>query len=243
MMRLMRTLFRDRKAALPRPRPQSAARLQMEELELRALPSTFGNIVIGHLPVSGEIKSDLAVIRAEVQHLSGALSRASATVKADVKALGADLNAVLNDLATGKSSTQDVASFITDETKLVTDLGNKVPNQVKHDIRALEHNLMDLAEDLTRIVKTTNLQGDLKAVENAAKTLTSALASNTNSTVQSDLSTLNKDLSTLRSDLAAGKDVAKDLATVISDEATLASDLATAWRRTSGWTSGCSRRT
>jgi len=225
MSRGISTLFRARPRTTSRPRLSQAARLQMEELELRALPSTFAS----YLPNLATINADLALIRVDVQHLSTALARSTKTgVAADVKALRSDLAAVSAELTAGKSITQELTALVTDEANLINDLGGSATTTVKNDLRALENNLMGLA----KATNTTNLKAALTNVQSAGQLLTTALAANKNSTVVADLQTLNTDLTRVAADLAAGTDASTDLATALADEATLAKDLGTRAART-----------
>src|SRR5690348_687675 len=104
MLRL-RSWLKPRRNALAHP---PAARVRLEELEVRALPSTFGNL-LSALHQAADIRSDVTDAGTDVQALVKAVGpSATGSVTKDLNALQADLTTLSNDFAAGKDLTQDV---------------------------------------------------------------------------------------------------------------------------------------
>src|SRR5262249_7427012 len=119
---VLRTLFNPHRPLRSRPAPSPRpGRLQVEELECRTVPSTFGSLLSGsHL--ASDIKSDLADIQADVMELTAALGpNPGQTVLNDLKTLSTDLTNVATDLANGNNAAaKDLATAVTDEAKLAS---------------------------------------------------------------------------------------------------------------------------
>jgi len=127
-------------------RNQSAertARLEIEHLEGRALPSGFGSL----LPTAGlgQVTADLTHIRSDVQ----ALTRlAGSTASGDLTTIRTDLRTLVGDVLAGKDTTTDLKTLATDEAKLLTDLGSTAGARVQRLLTNIQHDLQALIKDV-----------------------------------------------------------------------------------------------
>lgn len=215
MLRLFRTVWntrRDRSAVRPAVR-----RPCVEELEGRALPSTFGPLPPGGAqPVLADLRSD---VRQLTRTLGGS---ASSTVTGDLKALQTDLTTLTKDLAAGSSITQDLATVQAAQAQLVKDLGTGLPPRTQRLVNDLTGDLKSISGDLTQFTngqtaQLTNVQNDLTKLTGQLGTLSGAAAS--------DLTALEAAVTSLASDLTAGNAITSDVTTVLKDELTLINDL------------------
>jgi hypothetical protein len=171
-----------------------------------------------------DIRLDVPHLQADVQVLAKALgSNTSAGVQTDINNLNNDLSAVLTDLQAGRAATGDVIAAIGAEAQLRTDLGSKIGQVVRNELRHVGNHLTDLSGDVNQINRAVSR--DLSEVQADAQELTNVLANNPNPTVQADIKTLNNDLSTVASDLSAGQSAISDLNKVKTDAANLANVL------------------
>jgi len=138
----LRTLFHtDRNHS-----PRGAARLQIEQLEGRALPSGFGSL----LPTGGlgAVVSDLTQIRSDVQAVTRALGSNASGGLATVRA---GLRTLVGDVLAGKDTTQDLKTLAADEVKLLSGLGSNTAARVQRLFNNLQADLLSLSRDLTQI--------------------------------------------------------------------------------------------
>jgi galactitol-specific phosphotransferase system IIB component len=208
--------------------------LSMEELEDRALPSTFGNL-LAPTPLANNIQHDLKDLQSDVQAVTRSLaSNTSTTVMTDLKTITTDLTQVAADLTGGVSASKDLTTLTTDLATLGKDLGNNLPSGVSHNLRDLGQDLRDLARDLIPPGPARGedaeehggaLHSGLKEVQSDIQNLLKALGSNTSTAVTADLKAIQTDLTSLLANFTAGLDLTQNLTQLTSDLTTLGNDL------------------
>src|SRR5262249_34321069 len=111
------------------------------------------------------------------------------------------------------------------EAMLKTDLGASATRAVNRALNDLNHDLKDLASDLS--VMTHFMNVNVADIQRDASRLTTALASNTDATVVADVADFNAKLTVVTNESATGTISATDLKALIDAEAKLATDLGT----------------
>jgi hypothetical protein len=231
MLALLRTVWnarRDRFANRP-----SAARPRVEELEDRALPSSFASLL--HLPGQGEIKADLVRVNANVQSLTRALgSNTSTAVSGDLKTLQSDLTTLSKDVQAGNPITADIATLLADQTQLAKDLGTGLTPRVQSQLANLDRSLLKLSGDLAQSgpsLPGAKGHGEDEGTEGggqagAAGTFGRTLA--TARDIRSDLADVKSDVQALTTALGSNVSsaVSADLKAIQTDLTTLANDIA-----------------
>jgi hypothetical protein len=224
LFEILRILFGWRtRPAQTRPVPERSTRLQVEELEHRALPSVFGLLRAFQIHLA-DISGDVTRASDAVTALSTAVGlNAKPAVTADINTLTTDAGTLAADLAAGKNVSADISKLIGDQVQTALDLGQHMPGTVRRDLRHLRHDLRDLAKDQTLLnAFATRIMRD---VERDSTRLANLLGANVPSGVSQDLQTLQTDLATIAADMLSGTDMSGDVNTAIQDAKTLTADL------------------
>jgi len=231
-------------------RPNGRARLQLETLEGRALPSGFGSL----LPGSGQITADLNHIASDLRSLTRQLgTNLGATAQSDLAAIRSDVRTLVRDVLAGKSTASDLATLAAAEAKLVKDLGPTIGGRVSRLLNNLQHDVLALSGDITRpggrereedreergedrdrdelfqglnggLVRTVT--GDLLTFGRDLQALTRALGTSVSPTVAGDLAAIRTDIGAVIGDLLTGATTtANDLNTLKTAVTKLATDV------------------
>jgi hypothetical protein len=100
--------------------------------------------------IGKHIGKDLGDIQADATKLAKALAsvQVSASVTTDLNMLNTDLSKVVADLAAGRAATSDLQATITAEVMLTADLGTSATPKIKHTLRDLGDDLLNLAIEI-----------------------------------------------------------------------------------------------
>jgi len=221
LFEFLRTLFWGR----TRPFPERSTRLELEELEHRALPSVSGLLRAFQIHLA-HVTGDVTRVSDAVTALSTAVGlNAHPAVTADINTLTTDAATLAADLAAGTNVSADISKLLGDQVQTAFDLGQHMPGTVRRDLRHLRHDLRHLAREQTLLnAFATRIMRD---VERDSTRLAHILGANVASGVSQDLQTLQTDLATIATDMQSGTDMSTDVNTAIQDAKTLTADLVT----------------
>ncbi len=216
-----------------RNRTTHTARLRMEQLEDRALPSGM----------TGTLQQDFTAVKSDVQTLANSLAaNTSSAVRADLQALGNNLNALSGDISAGRNAALNLARLTTSLTSLDNTLGSNIGTAISGNMSNLSQALRTLAGDvvapgpgrgdLAAVTLTQDIRSLLTQIQSQAQTIASGLASNTSTAVRTDLATIKNDLTALAGNITGGTSPTVNLNKLLTDLSTLHNDLGTGFGRT-----------
>src|SRR6516165_2373775 len=117
LFEILRILFGWRTRPAQTPSPERSTRLQVEELEHRALPSVFGLLRAFQIHLA-DINGDVTRASDAVSALSTAVGlNAKPAVAADINTLTTDVGTLTADLAAGTNVSADISKLIGDQVR------------------------------------------------------------------------------------------------------------------------------